>query len=220
MTYSDYAGRGTENVFRRNVVVWSKPAARIFDGQLKDSAHLDSDDNIYWHEGQPVPELAELQKRGFDRHSLVADPRFADPAKEDYRFRPDSPAVKLGFRPIDTSRVGPRRADGELMISCFGQRFLASRSGVQTASRTISSNCGCKSWFAEARNRPVASSICPPSGEVTTPPASRIKSTPAAMSQILVENPHKTPMRPAATSHILSDAEPVRVRPGNERGPY
>ncbi len=106
--YSDYADRGTQNVFQRNVVVWIESTAHLFDGQARDSAHLDADYNVYWHGGRPCPELADLQKRGWDRHSLLADPRLADPAKGDYRLSADSPALKLGFRPINTSHVGPR----------------------------------------------------------------------------------------------------------------
>ena len=44
-----------------------------------------------------------------DKHSVWADPLFVDAAKHDYRLKPDSPAMKLGFRPIDLSSVGPRR---------------------------------------------------------------------------------------------------------------
>ena len=33
-----------------------------------------------------------------------------DPAGEDYALRPDSPALELGFKPIDTTRVGLRGA--------------------------------------------------------------------------------------------------------------
>ena len=37
------------------------------------------------------------------------DPLFVDPEHHDYRLQPDSPALNLGFRPIDISDVGPRR---------------------------------------------------------------------------------------------------------------
>jgi hypothetical protein len=39
-------------------------------------------------------------------NSVLADPLFVDLAKDDYRFRPDSPAVKLDIQPVDVSHVG------------------------------------------------------------------------------------------------------------------
>jgi hypothetical protein len=39
---------------------------------------------------------------------VIADPLFVDPLNYDFRLRPESPAFKLGFQPIDTSAVGPR----------------------------------------------------------------------------------------------------------------
>jgi hypothetical protein len=45
--------------------------------------------------------------QGEDQHSIVADPKFVDPAKDDYRLRPDSPARKLGFKPIPIEKIGP-----------------------------------------------------------------------------------------------------------------
>ena len=48
---------------------------------------------------------------GFDTHSLLADPLFVDPARDDYRLRPESPAFKLGFQPIDMSRIGIRKEE-------------------------------------------------------------------------------------------------------------
>ncbi|MCK4417413.1 MAG: hypothetical protein KAV99_04540 [Candidatus Latescibacteria bacterium] len=45
---------------------------------------------------------------GYDTHSIVADPMFVDPGHDDYRLRPESPALKLGFQPIDVSKIGIR----------------------------------------------------------------------------------------------------------------
>jgi hypothetical protein len=47
------------------------------------------------------------QARGMDRHSVVADPKFVDSAADDFRLKPDSPASRLGFRPIPLERIGP-----------------------------------------------------------------------------------------------------------------
>lgn len=50
----------------------------------------------------------QWQKRGRDRDSLYADPRFENAGKRDFRLKGDSPAWKLGFIPFDQSDVGPR----------------------------------------------------------------------------------------------------------------
>jgi hypothetical protein len=48
--------------------------------------------------------LADWQARGFDLHSVFADPLFVDPERGDYRLRPESPAFALGFVtfPVDS----------------------------------------------------------------------------------------------------------------------
>jgi hypothetical protein len=38
----------------------------------------------------------------------VADPLFVDPKSGNFSLKPESPARKLGFKPIDISHVGPR----------------------------------------------------------------------------------------------------------------
>jgi hypothetical protein len=43
---------------------------------------------------------------GYDAYSKIGDPLFVDPANHDYRLEAGSPALKLGFEPIDTSKVG------------------------------------------------------------------------------------------------------------------
>jgi hypothetical protein len=49
--------------------------------------------------------LERWRERGHDRNSIVADPRFIAPSENDFRLRPDSPALRLGFQPIDLSGV-------------------------------------------------------------------------------------------------------------------
>ncbi len=110
IAYSDYAQHGIGNVFRRNIVVWNDPKVGLLWSRdwVKDPKHIDADDNLYWHVGGGVPELADLHKAGLDVHSLVADPLFVDAAKEDFRLKPGSPALGLGIRPVDLSGVGVR----------------------------------------------------------------------------------------------------------------
>jgi hypothetical protein len=50
----------------------------------------------------------QWRARGHDTRSLVADPRFIAPERFDFRLREDSPALKLGFQPIDISHAGVR----------------------------------------------------------------------------------------------------------------
>jgi hypothetical protein len=70
-------------------------------------------DNLYYRtDGQPIHfgewTLAEWRARGQDRDSLIADPLFVDPSAGDFSLQPRSPAIKIGFKPIDLSHVGPR----------------------------------------------------------------------------------------------------------------
>ena len=76
---------------------------------------IDSDHNIYFckadrSRGGDV--LNKLQRDGVDAHSLADDPMFVDPENGDFRLKPGSPALKLGFVPIDLSKVG-LRADND-----------------------------------------------------------------------------------------------------------
>ncbi len=67
--------------------------------------------NCYWDAaGRPTfpggLTLAEWQAKGHDARSIVADPKFADPAHGDFTLAPDSPALEIGFQPIDTGKIG------------------------------------------------------------------------------------------------------------------
>lgn len=48
----------------------------------------------------------QWQSLGYDQHSTFADPMFVDAANGDYRVKPESPALKLGFKNFDVSRAG------------------------------------------------------------------------------------------------------------------
>ena len=44
--------------------------------------------------------------RKFDQKSIVADPLFVDVANRNFRLKPASPALKLGFNQIDVTNIG------------------------------------------------------------------------------------------------------------------
>jgi hypothetical protein len=70
------------------------------------------DSNCYWDASGQAPTfpgnltLAQWQAKGYDAHSVIADPKFVDPATFNFDLQPDSPALKLGFQPIDTRQIG------------------------------------------------------------------------------------------------------------------
>ena len=96
--------------FERNIVYWDNDSPLLGSNWRDDNFRMDR--NVYYHAGKPVTfpgglSLAQWQEqRGQDKHSIVADPGFADPSKDDYHLRSDSPALKLGFKPFDYSRAG------------------------------------------------------------------------------------------------------------------
>ncbi|HEX7861020.1 MAG TPA: right-handed parallel beta-helix repeat-containing protein [Verrucomicrobiae bacterium] len=51
----------------------------------------------------------EWKKRGHDQNSMISDPQFVAPERFDFRLKESSPALKLGFKPIDLSSVGIRK---------------------------------------------------------------------------------------------------------------
>jgi hypothetical protein len=63
-------------------------------------------DDVELHAGEPMDEWAAWQSLGMDRHSLIADPRFVNAAKDDFRLKPDSPAFNLGFKRIPVEKIG------------------------------------------------------------------------------------------------------------------
>jgi hypothetical protein len=63
-------------------------------------------DDVSLREAELMEEWEAWQARGLDAHSRVADPLFVDPARGDYRLRPESPAFALGFEPLPLAEMG------------------------------------------------------------------------------------------------------------------
>ncbi len=117
--------------FEGNILYWTQGRLLVDEYEWKDvpySLHVTpyqpprdttvtyvSDWNLFYNPNQPKTAADfsgrtwdEWQAEGKDLHSIYADPMFVDPAHFDFRLRPDSPAWKLGFQPIDIQDVGPR----------------------------------------------------------------------------------------------------------------
>ena len=106
------------NKFLRNIVSYHRPDAALYTYSRNDAAETNlADYNVIWHDGLPlsinlpkVPLADQWDawlKLGQDTHSVVADPKFVDPEHDDYRLQDDSPAWKLGFKPIPVDEIGP-----------------------------------------------------------------------------------------------------------------
>ncbi|WP_083194712.1 right-handed parallel beta-helix repeat-containing protein [Wenyingzhuangia fucanilytica] len=71
---------------------------------------VDSDFNIYFckADNSVADKILELLQKedGADVNSLSTDPLFIDPENGDFRFKPNSPAIKMGMIPIDISKIG------------------------------------------------------------------------------------------------------------------
>jgi hypothetical protein len=113
--------------FENNVVAYR--TGKLLDGRWKDDKVV-MRNNVYWQvtaadgkgpsadaPGWPGGDAGVLltfdgasldawQKAGKDAGSVVVDPMFEDPAKQDFRLKLESPALKLGFKPFDPSRAG------------------------------------------------------------------------------------------------------------------
>jgi len=66
-------------------------------------------DDVTLREAAPMDEWESWQALGVDKHSLVADPLFANEKKDNYSLKKNSPAFKLGFQPIAIEKIGPYR---------------------------------------------------------------------------------------------------------------
>ena len=100
-------------VFERNLVVYDRGGLLGHEWRGTPENYL-MRGNLYWdYSGRPVrfppagqASLEAWQRTGQDLGSVVADPLFVDAAKRDFRLRPGSPALALGFQPLAVEKMG------------------------------------------------------------------------------------------------------------------
>ena len=129
---ANYIDNSRGQVLERNIFYWTIPDAVLYaTGKLMTPEVIWVDSNLIFQVGASEPRMgwggwksfADWQARGFDKHSVYADPLFADPAKDDYTLRPGSPAFELGFVPIDVSKIGPVKRRCSCSIIPAGPQF-------------------------------------------------------------------------------------------------
>ena len=113
---STYSGRNEQHFstsFYNNIVHWETGTldARDYKRGVPGIARIFSDYNLF--SGPGAKKLRETHPEVgpggvIDQHTIWADAGFVDAAKRDFRLKPDSPALKMGFEPVDWSKAGPR----------------------------------------------------------------------------------------------------------------
>jgi len=97
--------QGSKDIFRKNLVFTAYQPIRV------PTPWGDVCDNNLWHtpgQREPLPARELQQQSGLDRHSLRVDAQFVAPERGDYRVKPGSPALALGFVNFPMDRFGVR----------------------------------------------------------------------------------------------------------------
>lgn len=119
-----------ENLIYRENLVWSA------DGKLRVNSVPGATRKDSWEKWLAL---------GQDKGTVVADPQFANPKAPDWRLKPTSPALKVGFQPFDLSNVGNYaspdrrtwpRPEVKVVRDVFDYTPSATTSATQTALRT------------------------------------------------------------------------------------
>jgi hypothetical protein len=92
-------------LFERNIVYWTE--GKLLSGNW-DGNQFRWEKNLFWNPAGTKGLPEKWKEQGLDKESVIADPLFVNPEKGDFTLKPDSPALKMGFQPIDVSKVGPR----------------------------------------------------------------------------------------------------------------
>jgi len=138
--------QGCDDVIRRNIIVNTERTDIYEFIRCNPTYARQFDYNLFYnYKGEPtvrlradvpspfkeVMSLAEWQAQGLDVYSVFADPLFIDPAKGDYRVRPNSPALKLGFKNFAMDNFGVLKPEFRAEAEEGHRRFDQTRSQLQ-----------------------------------------------------------------------------------------
>ncbi len=110
----------------RNLIYWDQ--GPLMHGNWGDAERFKLDRNVYWDaSGTEVrfggQTLEAWRKLGQDAGSVVADPGFVDPEHGDFRLKPGSPALQVGFQPFPLTGFGRRTRGGEWAVKPMAAAF-------------------------------------------------------------------------------------------------
>jgi len=110
-----YSGDVRGSIVQRNVFYSCERGQNVTHpgpGGRPSLQETNADYNLYYSTVDPdwgSAHIRAMRPLGIERHSIAADPLFVDIEKGDFRFRPGSPALKLGIdQPVPISEVGLR----------------------------------------------------------------------------------------------------------------
>ena len=117
ITDIDTGAKMSGNSFIRNVVYYNDQSAILYGIKNDiDFATTKSDYNVIYHSGASLlipftkasadKQWQAWRDKGLDYHSLIADPLFTDVKNSDFHLAPNSPALKMGFKPIPIKNIG------------------------------------------------------------------------------------------------------------------
>ncbi|MBD3266083.1 hypothetical protein GF373_05385 [bacterium] len=130
---------GCDDIIARNIFVSAKPYQFI---RANPEYAKTIDYNLFYNQGEmPVitgvgdpprrMTLREWREKGFDRHSILADPKFISPRTGNYKVQDDSPAHKRGFENFPMNRFGVYKKEFTQQIAPIERRFLPQKSKLQ-----------------------------------------------------------------------------------------
>jgi hypothetical protein len=107
--HTNFMNNGANLEFTRNILCARDGRVALMWIYKDGEQRTRFDHNTYAHPRPTFPvagAFAAWQALGRDAHAVLSDPLFVNATADDYSLQPDSPALQLGFEPIDVSKIG------------------------------------------------------------------------------------------------------------------